>query len=110
MDVSDTPTGCSTKPRARGGVCQVLRDRHGECAVLRRLIDAVRAGQSRALVLRGEPGVGKTALLDYLVERAAGCRVARASGVQSEIELAFAGLHQLCGPMRERLERLPDPQ
>jgi DNA-binding CsgD family transcriptional regulator len=61
-------------------------------------------------VLRGEPGVGKSALLEHMVERAAGCRVARAAGVQSEMELAFAGLHQLCGPMLDRVERLPDPQ
>ena len=71
---------------------------------------AVRAGESRVLVVRGEAGVGKTALLDYLLEQARGCRVARASGVQSEMELPFAGLHQLCAPMLERLGRLPDPQ
>jgi hypothetical protein len=61
-------------------------------------------------VVRGEPGVGKTALLDYLVEHASGCRVARVAGVQSEMELAFAGLHQLCAPMLGRLQRLPGPQ
>lgn len=71
------------------------------------LIEAVRAGEGLALVVRGEPGVGKTALLDYMVERAAGCRVAQAAGVQSEMELAFASLHQLCTPMLDRLERLP---
>jgi DNA-binding CsgD family transcriptional regulator/tetratricopeptide (TPR) repeat protein len=70
----------------------------------------VRAGQGRALVVRGEPGVGKTALLDYLAERASGCLVARAAGVQSEMELAFAGLHQLCAPMLDHDESLPDPQ
>jgi DNA-binding CsgD family transcriptional regulator/tetratricopeptide (TPR) repeat protein len=70
----------------------------------------VRAGQGRALVVRGEPGVGKTALLDYLAERASGCLVARAAGVQSEMELAFAGLHQLCAPMLDHAESLPDPQ
>jgi DNA-binding CsgD family transcriptional regulator/tetratricopeptide (TPR) repeat protein len=61
-------------------------------------------------VVRGEPGVGKTALLDYLAERASGCLVARAAGVQSEMELAFAGLHQLCAPMLDHAESLPDPQ
>ena len=61
-------------------------------------------------MVRGEPGVGKTALLDYLVEQASGCRVVRAAGVQSEMELAFAGLHQLLAPMLDRLERLPVPQ
>jgi DNA-binding CsgD family transcriptional regulator len=78
--------------------------------VLDSLIDAVRSGESRALVVRGEPGVGKTALLEYLVERSTGCRVARAAGIQGEMELAFAALHQLLGPMQDRLERLPRPQ
>ena len=79
-----------------------LIGRRAECAVLDRLAAAVRAGDSRALVLHGEAGVGKTALLDYLAGRAPGCRVARAAGVQSEMELAFAGLHQLCAPMLDR--------
>ncbi|HEX6678017.1 MAG TPA: AAA family ATPase [Actinomycetes bacterium] len=87
-----------------------LRGRRRECDVLDRLIEAARAGESRALVVRGEPGVGKTALLDYLAEHASGCRVARAAGVQSEMELAFAGLHQSLAPMLDRLERLPAPQ
>jgi DNA-binding CsgD family transcriptional regulator len=60
--------------------------------------------------VRGEPGVGKTVLLDYLAGRASGCRVARAAGVQSEMELAFAGLHQLCAPMLDHAESLPVPQ
>ncbi|MDT7592149.1 MAG: hypothetical protein QOH45_1680, partial [Pseudonocardiales bacterium] len=60
--------------------------------------------------MRGEPGVGKTALLEYTAGRLLGCQVARAAGVQSEMELAFAGLHQLCAPMLEQLERLPRPQ
>ena len=87
-----------------------LTDRRGERDILDRLIGAVRAGQSRALVVRGDPGVGKTALLDYLADRARGCRVARAVGVQSEMELAFAGLHQLCAPMLDHVDRLPAPQ
>jgi hypothetical protein len=66
--------------------------------ILVRLVAAVRAGQSQVLVVRGEPGVGKTALLDYLAGEAQGCRVVRAAGMQSEMELAFAGLHQL--PLR----------
>jgi hypothetical protein len=61
-------------------------------------------------VLRGDPGVGKTALVGYVVEQASDCRVVRAAGVQAEIELAFAGVHQLCAPMLDRLERLPVPQ
>src|SRR4029453_5753825 len=64
----------------------------------------------RSLVVGGEPGVGKTALLDYLAEHASGCRVVRVAGVQSEIELAFAGVHQLCAPMLDRLRRPPPPQ
>ena len=70
----------------------------------------VRAGRSGMLVLRGEAGIGKTALLDYLLERASGCRVARAVGVQADMELAFAGVQQLCGPLLDRLDRLPGPQ
>jgi hypothetical protein len=62
------------------------------------------------LVLRGEAGVGKTVLLEYLLGRASGCRIARVAGVESEMELAFAGLHQLCAAFLDRLERLPSPQ
>jgi DNA-binding CsgD family transcriptional regulator len=87
-----------------------LIGRHAECGALERLAQAVRAGESRALVVRGDMGVGKTALLDYLAGRSPGCRVARAAGTQSEIELAVAGLHQLCAPMLDRLEALPAPQ
>jgi DNA-binding CsgD family transcriptional regulator/tetratricopeptide (TPR) repeat protein len=80
--------------------------------VLDRLVEAVSDGEGRVLVVRGDPGVGKTVLLEYLAGQAAdsGCRVARAVGVQSEMELAFAGLHQLCAPMLSRAERLPAPQ
>ena len=88
-----------------------LTDRHAECDVLGRLVAAVRAGESRALVVHGEPGVARPpALLEYLAGQASGCRVAHAGGVQSEMELAFAVLHQLCAPMLDRLERLPAPQ
>jgi DNA-binding CsgD family transcriptional regulator len=78
--------------------------------VLDRLLADALAGRSRATVLRGEAGVGKSALLSYLVDRAADWHVARAVGVESEMELAYAGLHQLCAPMLDRLERLPVPQ
>ena len=78
--------------------------------MLERLVAGVRAGQSRVLVLRGEAGVGKTALLRHLSTAASGCRIARAAGVESEMELAYAGLHALCAPMLGRLEQLPDPQ
>jgi DNA-binding CsgD family transcriptional regulator len=87
-----------------------LRGRSGEVSLLAGLVAAVRAGQSRVLVVRGEAGVGKTALLDELAGQAAGCRVVRAAGIQSEMEFAFAGLHQLLAPMLDRVGRLPVPQ
>src|SRR3954466_1128323 len=87
-----------------------LLGRRSERQTLDRLLEAVREGQSRALVLRGEPGVGKTALLRYAIDSASDLRVVRAVGVESEMELAFAGLQQLCAPMLDRLERLPGPQ
>src|SRR4051812_33803638 len=87
-----------------------LRGRLSECEALDRLIAGVRTGHSRVVVLCGEAGVGKTALLEYVSKRASGCRIARAAGVESEMELAFAGLHQLCAPMLGRLDRLPPPQ
>src|SRR3954469_22390362 len=87
-----------------------LLGRRGACEALDRLVAGVLAGESRVLVLRGEPGVGKTALLEHLAASAPGCRIARASGIESEMELAFAGLHALCAPMLGHLKRLPDPQ
>jgi hypothetical protein len=74
------------------------------------LIDRVCAGQSEALVVVGEPGIGKTALLDYVAGHARGCHVVRAVGVQSELELTFAGVHQLCAPMLDHLDAVPAPQ
>jgi DNA-binding CsgD family transcriptional regulator len=88
------------------GVAELL-GRRSECEALDRLVGAVRVGESRALVVCGEAGAGKTALLDYLAGHASGCVVARAAGVQSEMELAYAGLHQLCAPMLDHLDRLP---
>jgi DNA-binding CsgD family transcriptional regulator len=88
----------------------MLLGRRTECETLDRIVEAVRTGESRALVIRGEAGIGKTALLEYLRERASGCRVARVAGIQPEMELAFATLHQLCAPMLDRLQRLPEPQ
>jgi DNA-binding CsgD family transcriptional regulator len=87
-----------------------LAGRRAECDALERLAKAAAAGESRVLVVHGEAGVGKTALLDHLAGRAAGCRVTRASGVESEMELAFAGLHQLCTPVMDCLDTLPAPQ
>jgi DNA-binding CsgD family transcriptional regulator len=92
------------------GPAEVLHGRRVEREVLDRLLEAVRGGQSRVLVVSGEPGVGKSALLQSALESAPGFRVARAVGVESEMELAFAALQQLCAPMLDRLDRLPAPQ
>ena len=91
-------------PRAR------LRGRRREQEQLGQLVTGIRSGRSGALVVRGEAGIGKTALLEYLIEQASGCMVARATGVQADMELPFAGLQQLLGSMLGSLERLPDPQ
>jgi DNA-binding CsgD family transcriptional regulator len=87
-----------------------LVGRAAERGVLDRLPAALRGGESQALVLLGDPGIGKTALLEDLAERASGCRVVSVSGVQSEMELAFAALHQLCAPLLDRLDAIPAPQ
>jgi DNA-binding CsgD family transcriptional regulator len=96
-------------PPATGGKSS-LRGRTDECALLDGLVAAVRGGESRSLVLRGEAGIGKTALLEYLIESASGMAVVRAVGVESEMELAYASLHQLCAPLLDRLGGLPAPQ
>ncbi|MBE2315687.1 AAA family ATPase [Solirubrobacter sp. CPCC 204708] len=87
-----------------------LLGRQQECGALDRLVSAVRAGQSRVLVVRGDAGVGKTALLEYLAGAATGFQLHRAAGIESEMELPFAGLHALCAPLLGRLRRLPEPQ
>ena len=92
------------------GPGEVLRGRRAEREVLDRLFEAVRRGQSGVLVVSGEPGVGKTALLESAISSAPGFRVARAAGVESEMELAFAALQQLCAQMLDRLGQLPAPQ
>jgi DNA-binding CsgD family transcriptional regulator len=96
-----------SSPRGSGSG---LAGRRAECRVLDGLVEEVRGGQSRVLVVHGEPGVGKTALLDYLAGSAEGFEVLRVAGVQSEMELAFAGVHQLCAPLMGRLGVLPEPQ
>jgi DNA-binding CsgD family transcriptional regulator len=88
----------------------MLLDRLTERAALRRLLEAARSGRSAVLVVHGEAGVGKTALLEDVIASAAGMRIARVAGVESEMELAYAALQQLCAPMLDGLERLPDPQ
>jgi DNA-binding CsgD family transcriptional regulator len=85
-------------------------DRRTEFRELDHLLSNVQSGQSRALVIRGEAGIGKSTLLEYLVERASGYWVIRAVGVQADSELAFAGLHQLCTPLLDRLDHIPGPQ
>ncbi|MEV0999039.1 AAA family ATPase [Nonomuraea sp. NPDC050202] len=87
-----------------------LRGRQAECETLDRLVTTVQGGHSAVLVVRGEAGIGKTALLEYARAAASGCRIARAAGVESEMELAFGGLHQLCAPFLDDLRRLPQPQ
>jgi DNA-binding CsgD family transcriptional regulator/tetratricopeptide (TPR) repeat protein len=87
-----------------------LTGRRRERKVLDGLVDSVRDGRSRVLMVHGEPGVGKTVLLGYVAEHATACHVARTAGVQSEMELPFAGLHQLMIPMLDRLRCLPGPQ
>jgi DNA-binding CsgD family transcriptional regulator len=88
----------------------VLRGRRDECAVLDVLLDGARNGQSGVLVLRGDAGIGKTALLEYAIESAADLTVLRAAGYEAEMELAFAALHQLCAPLLDRVDGLPGPQ
>src|SRR6266513_2826053 len=84
--------------------------RAGERDILDRLLETARAGQSAVLLIRGEAGIGKTALLRYAAREARGFRVAQIAGVESEMELPFAGLHRLCAPMLAQLDALPDPQ
>ena len=88
----------------------MLLGRASECEALDELLDVVRGGQSRVLLLRGEPGVGKSALLEYAVGAATEFRVARARGAEAEMGLPFAGLQALCAPMLDRLDQLPEPQ
>jgi DNA-binding CsgD family transcriptional regulator/tetratricopeptide (TPR) repeat protein len=87
-----------------------LRGRAAECALLDGLLGDIRRGESQSLVLRGEAGIGKTALLEYLIASASDMTVVRAVGVESEMELAYASLHQLCAPLLDQLPRLPAPQ
>jgi DNA-binding CsgD family transcriptional regulator len=112
------------EPEVKGGETPLLRgtedeldmltgkliDRDGEREVLDRLLADVRVGESRAMVLRGDAGIGKTALLEHVFGQTAGFRTVRATGVEAEKELVFAALHQICAPMLDRLERLPAPQ
>ena len=87
-----------------------FRNRHSEREALDGLLKDARNGRSAVLVVRGEPGVGKSALLRDIADRSTGFRVAQIAGVESEMELPFAGLHQLCAPMLGELDGLPEPQ
>src|ERR1700751_5408676 len=103
-DAGRPPTSQDPRPATE------LLGRRSECEALDQILADAPAGRSRAIVLRGEAGVGKSALLGYLSDRVAGWHVARAVGVESEMELDYAGLHQLCAPMLDHLDRLPAPQ
>src|ERR1700736_2098151 len=105
-DVASDEVWAPPKDHPRGR----LRGRSREREQLGRLLAGIRSGRSGVLVVRGEAGIGKTALLEQLVEQAVGCVVARATGVQADMELPFAGLQQLFGSMLGPLERLPGPQ
>src|ERR1700722_17492332 len=93
---------------APGGL--VLRGRRSECAALDRLLEDARAAHSGVLVLRGDAGIGKTALLEYAIGSSSDMRVLRAVRVEAGMELPLAALDQLCGPLLDRLDRLPGPQ
>jgi DNA-binding CsgD family transcriptional regulator len=95
---------------SRSGFWPGISGRQDECDTLSRLVASVRAGRSEVLVLRGEAGIGKTVLLEFLADSATDCQVGRAAGVESELELACAGLHQLCSPYLDRIGTLPAPQ
>ena len=114
MSSSDSHSAIGGPPSRTSGPAPtpgpLPRGRQAECQQLERLVEAARCGTSRVLVISGEAGVGKSALLDHLVAAASGCRVVRAAGVQAEAGLAFAGLHQLCTPLLHRLDRIPAPQ
>src|SRR5262245_47685056 len=92
------------------GSAAMLRGRAAECERLDQLLAQAREGRSAVLVLRGEAGVGKTALLRYAAEHAPGFRVASIAGVESELGFAYSGLHLLCAPLLDRLDGLPEPQ
>src|SRR3954470_23378098 len=105
-----SPIGLALPRAAAAPEAPVLRGRRQECARLDGLLAEARGGHSGVLVLRGEAGVGKTALLEHAIDSAHDLRVLRAGGVESEVELAFAALHQLCAPVLDRLDRLSAPQ
>ena len=100
-------SGAPSPVRPLGGQ---LLGRERECEALDGLLEAARSGHGGVLVVHGEPGVGKTALLEYAVEAGRGFRIARTFGVEAEMELPFAAVQQLCSPILALMERLPEPQ
>ena len=109
-DLNACPAAVPPPELVYSRVRRELLGRRDECGMLDRLVTGLRAGHGQVLVLRGEAGVGKTALLNHVLKRAGGCQIMRAAGARSEMELAFAALHQLCAPFLDRLECLPGPQ
>src|SRR5258707_14263367 len=110
-DEGHTSVVASVVARHMPATARALLGRNAECAVLDRVLDGMRAGRGGVLVVRGEPGVGKSVLLDYIAEQASGCRLARAAGGEWEAELMLAGLQQLLGAsMLAPAEHLPAPQ
>jgi DNA-binding CsgD family transcriptional regulator len=108
-----TPAWSLRRPRrlaAHGRRARALRGRLSETAAIHRVLEELRIGRGGALVIRGEEGIGKTALLDHTIGREADLTILRATGVECEMELPFAALHQLCAPLLDRIDRLPDPQ
>ena len=106
----EVPAAGVVMPMSSRGQAVPLRGRDAECAALDDLVAALSPGSSQVLVLRGEAGAGKTALLDHLVERAGEHHVVQIAGVESDMELAYAGLQQLCAPLSGHLDALPEPQ
>jgi DNA-binding CsgD family transcriptional regulator/tetratricopeptide (TPR) repeat protein len=104
---SELDAGVFMPMRGRG---PVLVGRATECDALRSLLARTKSSNSQAIVLRGEAGVGKTALLDYVSQQASGFRLAQVAGVESDMELAYAGLQHLCAPLLDHLDELPEPQ
>src|ERR1700712_1357820 len=87
-----------------------LLGRHSECQFLDGVLTDAREGRSRVVVVRGEAGAGKSVLLEFVADRADGWHVTNVVGIESEMELAYSGLHQLCAPLLDHLDRLPEPQ
>src|SRR3954470_22703254 len=107
-DASSTMSGAPTRIGSSTGVQLLGRQRERD--VLGRLLEAAREGHGGVLVVRGEPGVGKTALLEYAVDEATEFRIAGTTGVEGEMELPYAAIQQLSSPMLDLVERLPVPQ